>query len=132
MFDLAVAVTVGEEHLSPLLVSCAAWLAFCDGDAPARALGNGTYFAPENRGPTHLARVVLSPVRGTRKRRGIKIARVTVTRKALTLVHYGLRDGEARCLRGAEKRRESGPDRARSRAQVAECRPLRCPGWGCD
>jgi transposase len=31
-------------------------------------------------------------------RRGIKIARVAVARKLLTLVYYGLRDGEVRCL----------------------------------
>ncbi len=31
-------------------------------------------------------------------RRGIKIARVAVARKLLTLVYYGLRDGEIRCL----------------------------------
>ncbi len=36
-------------------------------------------------------------------RRGIKIARVAVARKLLTLVYYGLRDGEVRCLaRAAE------------------------------
>ncbi|MEA2704362.1 MAG: transposase [Actinomycetota bacterium] len=32
-------------------------------------------------------------------RRGIKIARVAVARKLLTLVYFGLRDGEIRCLR---------------------------------
>ncbi len=31
-------------------------------------------------------------------RRGIKVARVAVARKLLTLVYYGLRDGEIRCL----------------------------------
>jgi transposase len=31
-------------------------------------------------------------------RRGFKIARVAVARKLLTLVYYGLRDGEIRCL----------------------------------
>ncbi len=31
-------------------------------------------------------------------RRGIKVARVAVARKLLTLVYFGLRDGEIRCL----------------------------------
>ncbi len=31
-------------------------------------------------------------------RRGNKIARVAAARKLLTLVYYGLRDGEVRCL----------------------------------
>ena len=36
-------------------------------------------------------------------RRGIKVARVAVARKLLTLVYFGLRDGEVRCLaRAAE------------------------------
>ncbi len=33
-------------------------------------------------------------------RRGVNIARVAVARKLLTLVYYGLRDGEIRCLAG--------------------------------
>jgi transposase len=33
-------------------------------------------------------------------RRGVKIAAVAVGRKILTLVFYGLRDGEVRCLAG--------------------------------
>ena len=32
------------------------------------------------------------------KRRGLMIGRVTAARKLLTLVFYGLRDGEIRCL----------------------------------
>jgi hypothetical protein len=36
-------------------------------------------------------------------RRGVRIARVAVARKLLTLVYFGLRDGEVRCLaRAAE------------------------------
>jgi transposase len=36
------------------------------------------------------------------ERRGINIARTAVARKLLTLVYYGLRDGEIRCLAPAE------------------------------
>jgi transposase len=36
-------------------------------------------------------------------RRGLKIARVAVARKLLTLIYYGLRDGEVRCLTEAHK-----------------------------
>jgi transposase len=36
-------------------------------------------------------------------RRGVKIARVAVARKLLTLVYYGLRDGEVRCLAKAQE-----------------------------
>ena len=36
-------------------------------------------------------------------RRGPKIARVAVARKLLTLVYYGLRDGEVRCLAEARQ-----------------------------
>ena len=32
------------------------------------------------------------------KRRGVNKARVAIARKVLTLVYYGLRDGEIRCL----------------------------------
>ena len=35
-------------------------------------------------------------------RRGVKIARVAAARKVLTLVFYGLRDGEIRCLAQAQ------------------------------
>jgi transposase len=35
-------------------------------------------------------------------RRGVRIARVAVARKFLTLVYFGLRDGEVRCLGGTE------------------------------
>jgi transposase len=35
------------------------------------------------------------------ERRGVNKARVAVARKMLTLVYYGLRDGEIRCLTGA-------------------------------
>ena len=35
-------------------------------------------------------------------RRGVNIARTAVARKLLTLVYYGLRDGELRCLARAE------------------------------
>jgi transposase len=37
------------------------------------------------------------------KGRGRPIARVALARKILTLVPYGLRDGEIRCLAGAER-----------------------------
>ena len=36
------------------------------------------------------------------ERRGVKIGRVAAARKLLTLVFYGLRDGEIRCLRADE------------------------------
>jgi transposase len=35
------------------------------------------------------------------ERRGTNKARVAVARKVLTLVYYGLRDGEIRCLHAA-------------------------------
>ena len=34
----------------------------------------------------------------TAKRRGVMIARVAAARKLLSLIFYGLRDGEIRCL----------------------------------
>jgi hypothetical protein len=37
------------------------------------------------------------------ERRGRNIARVAVARKLLTLVYYGLRDGEIRCLAQADE-----------------------------
>ena len=37
------------------------------------------------------------------KRRGANVARVAVARKLLTLVYYGLRDGEIRCLAHADE-----------------------------
>jgi len=37
--------------------------------------------------------------RRVQERRGTMIARVAAARKLLTLVYYGLRDGEVRCLR---------------------------------
>ena len=36
-------------------------------------------------------------------RRGVPIARVAAARKLLTLVYYGLRDGEIRCLEQAAR-----------------------------
>ena len=36
-------------------------------------------------------------------RRGRNIARVAIARKLLTLVYYGLRDGEIRCLAQADE-----------------------------
>ncbi len=36
-------------------------------------------------------------------RRGVRIARVAVARKLLTLVYFGLRDGEIRCLAGTDE-----------------------------
>ena len=36
-----------------------------------------------------------------RKRRGTNIGRVATARKLITLVFYGLRDGEIRCLQEA-------------------------------
>ena len=46
----------------------------------------------------------LAQLRGGRiaERRGTNKARVAVARKVLTLVYYGLRDGEIRCLARAE------------------------------
>ena len=35
-------------------------------------------------------------------RRGVNKARVAIARKVLTLVYYGLRDGEIRCLASPE------------------------------
>ena len=35
------------------------------------------------------------------QRKGNKVARVAAARKLLTLVFYGIRDGEIRCLKGA-------------------------------
>ena len=37
------------------------------------------------------------------ERRGVRIARVAAARKLLTLVYYGLRDGEIRCLASADE-----------------------------
>jgi transposase len=39
------------------------------------------------------------------ERRGTNKARVAVARKVLTLVYYGLRDGEIRCLQGLSDHR---------------------------
>jgi transposase len=50
--------------------------------------------ATRQRGATPLAR----HSRALAERRGTKVARVAVARKVLTLVYYGLRDGEIRCL----------------------------------
>ena len=45
---------------------------------------------------------IKSDYRRIAARRGINIARVAAARKVLTLVYYGLRDGEIRCLAQAE------------------------------
>ncbi len=50
--------------------------------------------ATRQRGATPLGR----HSRAVAERRGTKVARVAVARKVLTLVYYGLRDGEIRCL----------------------------------
>ena len=42
---------------------------------------------------------IASAFRRVQERRGTMIARVAAARKLLTLVYYGLRDGEVRCLR---------------------------------
>ena len=57
------------------------------------------------------------------ERRGKNKARVAVARKLLTLVYYGLRDGEIRCLRQARPHEPAGtrPD-ARS---LSACLPPR-------
>ena len=47
---------------------------------------------------THLA----PGFRRIAQRRGVNKARVAVARKVLTLVYYGLRDGEIRCLAQTE------------------------------
>ena len=41
------------------------------------------------------------------ERRGKNKARVAIARRVLTLVYYGLRDGEIRCLTPTARRRES-------------------------
>jgi transposase len=50
------------------------------------------------RGPN----VLLTHWRNVASRRGVKIGRVAAARKLLTLVFYGLRDGEIRCLQADE------------------------------
>ena len=48
------------------------------------------------------------------ERRGTGVAKVAAARKLLTLVYYGLRDGEIRCLtRPQSSVRRLGPQRAR-------------------
>jgi hypothetical protein len=42
---------------------------------------------------------VMTDLRRIAERRGKPIARIAAARKVLTLVYYGLRDGEIRCLR---------------------------------
>jgi transposase len=54
------------------------------------------------------------------KRRGTMIARVAAARKLLTLVFYGLRDGEIRCLARGGQLTPFG------RGRWAECSPPGC------
>ena len=58
----------------------------------------------------HGGRPLAGDYRRIAERRGTNKARVAVARKVLTLVYYGLRDGEIRCLA-----RAPGGVRARSR-----------------
>jgi transposase len=44
------------------------------------------------------ATLIAEQTRAIAERRGAKVARVAAARKVLTLVYYGLRDGEIRCL----------------------------------
>lgn len=46
---------------------------------------------------------IKSDYRRIAARRGVKVGRVAAARKLLTLVYYGLRDGEIRCLAQAEQ-----------------------------
>jgi transposase len=46
----------------------------------------------------HGGPVLSAKYRAIAERRGINKARVAIARKVLTLVYYGLRDGEIRCL----------------------------------
>jgi hypothetical protein len=46
----------------------------------------------------HGREVIAPAFRRIAERRGRMIARVAAARKLLTLVYYGLRDGEIRCL----------------------------------
>jgi hypothetical protein len=48
-------------------------------------------------------------------RRGRNKARVAVARKLLTLVYYGLRDGEIRCVADQQAARALGHDHRRAR-----------------
>ena len=50
----------------------------------------------------HGGQVLDAQYRKLAKRRGTNKARVALARKVLTLVYYGLRDGEIRCLAPAE------------------------------
>jgi transposase len=50
----------------------------------------------------HGGEVLASQYHKIAKRRGTYKARVAVARKVLTLVYYGLRDGEIRCLAPAQ------------------------------
>ena len=50
----------------------------------------------------HGGPVLAAQYREIAKRRGTNKARVAVARKVLTLVYYGLRDGEIRCLAPAK------------------------------
>lgn len=40
----------------------------------------------------------IAPFRRIQQRRGTMIARIAAARKLLSLIYYGLRDGEIRCL----------------------------------
>jgi transposase len=51
---------------------------------------------------THGGPVLAAQYRQLAKRRGVNKARVAIARKVLTLVYYGLRDGEIRCLAQAK------------------------------
>ena len=60
-------------------------------------------------------------------RRGTGIGRVAAARKLLTLIYYGLRDGQVRCLAPAQGRRYERLGRSPARARV--CHDPRLAAW---
>jgi transposase len=67
--------------------------------------------------PTHGGPPIAPTYFRVGRRRGRMIGRVAAARKLLTLVYYGLRDGEIRCL--APETARDGSDTARARARVS-------------
>jgi len=63
----------------------------------------------------HGGEVIAPTFRRIAERRGTMIAQVAAARKLLTLVFYGLRDGEIRCL--YREAAWAGSDTARARAR---------------
>ncbi len=86
---------------------------------PSGALGGGRGGATP--GARHHASAPTSHAspRPRRDRRGNKIARVAAARKIVTLVYYGLRDGEIRCLARGERDPVRTPPGARSLCVMA-------------